>query len=97
MEKRELKHWINNARQMLVGAEDLLAKADKDCEINKDDLTTLDKYVWGATKKLHELDSLISEMQNKNHYAGIMQKIDAKLDEGIALGYVSPEELKDAE
>ena len=48
MKKRELKHWINNARQMLVGAEELLAKADRECELPENDLDFLDKLVTDA-------------------------------------------------
>ena len=81
MKKRELKHWINNARQMLVGAEDLLAKADRECELPENDLDFLDKLVTDAESKLFEVDYLIGEMRSKNETDYIMNRVDAKLAE----------------
>ena len=79
MKVKELKHWINNARQMLIGAEDILAKADRECELPTNDLEFLDKLVWNATSKMFELNDLISEIQAEQDKSNIMTRIENKL------------------
>ena len=76
MKKRELKHWINNARQMLVGAEDLLAKADRECELPENDLDFLDKLVTNVEDKMFEIDRLIGEMRVHNEVGHKLERAD---------------------
>lgn len=80
MEKRELKHWINNARQMLVGAEDLLNQADRECELPENDLNFLDNLIWNATSKLQDVDEMIRDMKFREERKYMFAKVDAHLE-----------------
>ena len=72
----ELKHFVNNARQNLIGAEELLSKAN-----SIETLEEIDQYVTRARQLLQDCEERIARYYSDVRFEAVMRGIDANIEE----------------